>query len=223
MTRIKEHCCTSWDAEETTVIIVSLSCASYFLLICSPLGYFLASKCEIPLILRLQIFCLCAVHCPPSLLSSTCFLVIKLHLHSLSFLQTSISSVTSFIAMPVLLVPIEGVIEDAQNSHYNEQWQDVTHSATDQPPARCCHPCTHPAESACLCDVTRTPHRVVLSAEQIGLLMNNIYSLPCSQLGLTWQSYPLIFTTVAPSFGSSGLSSLWYLWSPWNPRESCPL
>lgn len=32
---------------------------------------------------------------PPSPLSSTCSLVIKLHLHSLSFLQTSISSVTS--------------------------------------------------------------------------------------------------------------------------------
>lgn len=38
----------------------------------------------------------CAVHCPPSLLSSTCSLVIRLHLRSLSFLQKwSISSVTS--------------------------------------------------------------------------------------------------------------------------------
>ncbi len=41
-------------AEETTVITVALSCALYFLLICS-----LASKCETTLISSV---CLCAVH-----------------------------------------------------------------------------------------------------------------------------------------------------------------
>lgn len=144
-------------------------------------SYFLASKREITLICRLQIVCLCAAHCPPSPLSSTCSVGIKLDLHSFSFFHRPLSLVSR--PQFVLLEPSEGVMEDTQNSHYNEQWQDVTHSAIDQPPARCCHPCTHLHPSSWVClFVWCHPHAPLFSAEPIGLLMvlqqgSNIHSL----------------------------------------------
>lgn len=121
---IKEHCWTFWGFEETTVIIRASSCALYFMLICLQL----LPGCEIPLISSLYIVCLCALS-PPIRLVLDSFL--------------SIPDLYCVTSLDLLLVPSEGVTEDKQNSHYNEQWQDVTHSATDQTPACCFYPCTH--------------------------------------------------------------------------------
>lgn len=75
VSRIIEHCCTYWKAAETTVVIVSLSCALKCSAYLFPVALWLLSvqllSCED---FRLSVFIWCIVHCllclPPRSVSS---------------------------------------------------------------------------------------------------------------------------------------------------------
>lgn len=103
--------------------------------------------------------------------------------------------------------PTEGVIEDTQNSHYNERWQDVTHSAIDQPPplqypqARWCHPCTHlhPSSWVCLwCDVTRAPRSFLQNRSACWWCCNKEATFTlCSE---AWMNVTVLCSHLMPHF-----------------------
>ncbi len=130
-------------------------------------------------------------------------------------------------------MPSEDVIEGTLNSHFNEQWQDVTHSATDQPPARRCYPFTHllPAPMqlslpVCVMSLTHLAcfHRAVVSAELVSLLMvspqgGNICSVPCCPMWPDMNGFVLLLL----SFTIVGyFSFVWFLLPliPWKDHRS---
>lgn len=182
----------------------------------------MASNSEIALIWRLQVVCLLCGEL------STVSIVLHLFLSDQTtlsptdlYLQCGITSLFCLCQVKVLL-------------RIHRIHTIMSSDRMSTPPSRRCHPCTHLHPSSWVwmfmwCHLARF-HRVVLSAEPIGLLMvlqqgGNIHScLP----SFAW--YDWFVSSVLPQllyrrlvFSMSTLSSLWYLWSPWKSKESCPL